>query len=441
VLLTRTRQAVLATELGLMVDTNGGGFIWVHRAWGPFVGWVNGWNGMLSSYINIGLLVTLFPSYFPIAASFWERFGLSVAFVVVTMGINIVGFRWVSRVSGLIMVLLFSPFFCALGWEIATGRVHTMNWSSLAEVPSWDYVSPNMSSYVGTVVWAFGGFDSLGSIAGEIEGGKKTFFMGLLLCMPLLLLNYTFPLVVTFPLDSNVTQWGLSSSTLDLTKVLHVDGTEWLWILAVTGALAATFAQLSSAIMSFSRVIWAASKSTGKYKHYPTIVSDLSWLRHTGTIRPIASIFVAGGVGVLLTLMEFSVIVQLYLVARIVNLIALYSSLIRLRLTEPHAPRPFRVPGGMVALCLLGAPTVLISSVAMYFAQWQVWAISGVAEAVIIVSFVGRHFWLKRFGEDDVLFGDPPSKQSKGDKHKEEEPRDVGELRAESVFLTGSIQN
>jgi hypothetical protein len=73
----------------------------------------------------------------------------------------------------------------------------------------------------------------------------------------------------------------------------HKDGTDWLWILAVTGALAATFAQLSSgweekekllallsqffcsfakAIMSFSRVIWAASKSTGKYKHYPTFI-------------------------------------------------------------------------------------------------------------------------------------------------------------------------
>jgi amino acid transporter len=87
----------------------------VHRAWGPFIGWVNGWNGMMSSYINIGLLITLFPSYFPIHADFWERFALSVAFVIVTIAINIVGFRWVSRISGLIMIVLFLPFFCALG--------------------------------------------------------------------------------------------------------------------------------------------------------------------------------------------------------------------------------------------------------------------------------------------------------------------------------------
>ncbi len=158
--------------------------------------------------------------------------------------------------------------------------------------------------------------------------------MGLVLCMPLLLLNYTFPLIVSFPLNSNVTQWGLSSSTLDLTKIMRTEATDWIWILAVIGAISATFAQLSSAIMSFSRVIWAASKSGGKFKHYPTIVSEISWRRHTGTIRPIASIILAGTVGVLLTLMEFGVIVQLYLVARIINLFSLYSTLIRLRYIE-----------------------------------------------------------------------------------------------------------
>ncbi len=56
--------------------------------------------------------------------------------------------------------------------------------------------------------------------------------------------------------------------------------TPWLGYLAVAAAVAATFAQLSSSIMSMSRVLWAASKSSGKYKHYPAFVS-WSWQRHT----------------------------------------------------------------------------------------------------------------------------------------------------------------
>jgi amino acid transporter len=64
-------QAILATELGLMMDSNGGGFLWVHRAWGPFIGWLNGWNAMASSFINLGLLVLLFPGYLSVATTPW----------------------------------------------------------------------------------------------------------------------------------------------------------------------------------------------------------------------------------------------------------------------------------------------------------------------------------------------------------------------------------
>lgn len=161
------------------------------------IGWINGWNNFASSFINIGLLVTLFPSYLPIDnLTFWERFGLSLFFCLVTIGINIVGFRWVSRLSAVILVVLFSPFFALLFWEIATGKIHSVDWAALKDIPSWDYVGPRMSTFVGTCVWAFGGFDSLGNIAGEISGGRRTFFLGLLITMPLLLCNYTFPLIM-----------------------------------------------------------------------------------------------------------------------------------------------------------------------------------------------------------------------------------------------------
>lgn len=47
-------QAVMACELALMMDSNGGGFLWVHRGWGPFLGWINGWNSVASSFVNLG---------------------------------------------------------------------------------------------------------------------------------------------------------------------------------------------------------------------------------------------------------------------------------------------------------------------------------------------------------------------------------------------------
>lgn len=443
-------QAVLATELGLMIDSNGGGFVWVHRAWGPFVGWINGWNGMASSFINIGLLISLFPRYFPVDTSqwsMWSVFGVGSAFTLITIAINIVGFRWVSRVSGLIMIILFSPFVALFVWEVATGRVHTMPWNALGEIPPWSYVSVRMATYIGNTVWAFGGFDSLGSIAGEIEGGKRTFFLGLLFCMPMMLLNYALPLTVTYPLYTNYSAWGMENDQIDLVDVFQMETTQWLWIMAVIGAISATFAQLSSSIMSFSRVIWAASKSTGRYKHYPRFVS-ISWQRHTGTIRPVVAVLFVGIVGALLTLIEFNIIQQLYLVSRIINLLCLYSSLIRLRFLEPDAPRPFKIPGGIPALVALALPTVIISGVALAFADPIVWIVSGVAEAVIILGYFGRALWLRYFPEEDMLVGEPPEKGNKvlkvpvGENVQETAALLVADENQRSfpTYFTGSIQ-
>lgn len=128
--------------------------------------------------------------------------------MVVVILINIVGFRWVSRLSGAILVFVFLPFFIVVIYGFATGGIYALPWDSVVMVPDWNtHIRQGMSTFVGTTVWAFGGFDSLGSIAGEIEGGKRTFFRGLLLCMPMMLLNYSFPLAVAFPYSPSVGEY------------------------------------------------------------------------------------------------------------------------------------------------------------------------------------------------------------------------------------------
>lgn len=206
-------QAILATELGLMIDSNGGGFIWVHRAWGPFIGWLNGWNGMASSFINLGMSVyfslfiyiflserpfdyvvsNVFSNQYDFLAELWSwmrfrrgydsnqycRISLGVANFRIVHG-DFVQVKKETKQTKRKPIYLFSflffcsPFVALFIWELVTGRIHTMNWAAIAEIPTWSYMGKEnrISLYLGTVVWAFGGFDSLGSIAGEIRGGK-----------------------------------------------------------------------------------------------------------------------------------------------------------------------------------------------------------------------------------------------------------------------------
>ncbi len=97
---------------------------------------------MASSFINLGLLIILFPGYIAVATTPWvptsmQAYGIKLAFVVVTILINIVGFRWVSRISGLILAFLFVPFVAVVIWGFATRAIYTLPWDSLAYVPDW----------------------------------------------------------------------------------------------------------------------------------------------------------------------------------------------------------------------------------------------------------------------------------------------------------------
>ena len=64
----------------------------------------------------------------------------------------------------------------------------------------------------------------------------------------------------------------------------------------------------------------------------------------------------------------------------------------------------------MPFLFALVAPTVLISIFALYFANWQIWVVSGVAEAVVVIGYFVRRLWLRKFPEPDILFGEPAVK-------------------------------
>jgi len=63
-------QAILSAELSLMIAENGGNVVWVQRAWGDLIGWVNAFNNLAASFSSMSLLVVLFVDYLPGASDF-----------------------------------------------------------------------------------------------------------------------------------------------------------------------------------------------------------------------------------------------------------------------------------------------------------------------------------------------------------------------------------
>eukprot|EP01119_Soliformovum_irregulare_P010477 TRINITY_DN2583_c0_g1_i1.p1 TRINITY_DN2583_c0_g1~~TRINITY_DN2583_c0_g1_i1.p1 ORF type:complete len:477 (+),score=95.86 TRINITY_DN2583_c0_g1_i1:67-1497(+) len=384
-------QAILSAELSLMISENGGNVVWVQRAWGDLIGWVNAFNNLASSLSSMSLLVVLFVDYLPVDFTVAEEWALKLSFILVLTVINILGMRWISRASVFFLIIIVAPFFCM--WIVfwVQGRLHWSN-DALNYVPPMKEIK--WGTFISTVVWSFGGFDSMGSMAGEVKGGRPTIMRGIIGSMPLVMVNYLFPLIIGILIAPDWQDWQSGYFTVVASRV-----TPWVHYFMVGSSVLSNFGQYNAAMAPLARVVWAMARAKGGAQKLPRILAK-SHRRHTGTIRPIAAVIFVGVMSILGTALGYTILVQMFFVVRVVNLVCEYSALIRLRYTEPDTPRPFVTPAGKVGVWALGLPSAFLAAFTLYYTQWQAWAFGvGINAAIIAAYFLKlliQKLWKRR---------------------------------------------
>jgi len=110
--------------------------------------------------------------------------------------------------------------------------------------------------------------------------------------------------------------------------------------------------------------MWAMGKgrkdAISLHRYLPYFVS-WSWKSKSGTLRPIMAIVLNSLITLVVSILPFNYVVQVYLIVRVVNLFCEYGALVKLKFTDPDRPRPFRVPGGKIGSIILVVPTVIIA--------------------------------------------------------------------------------
>jgi amino acid transporter len=372
-------QALMSAELALMMSENGGNVVWVQRAFGDFIGWINAFNCLVQSFSSMSLLVVLFVEYLPYDFSPLESWAIKISFVLFVTILNILGLRWVSRLSVLFIVFILSPFFAEGILLGVRGGFKGMSTKEYFNIPPINEVQWNL--LLSTTIWSYGGFDSMGSLAGEVKGGRKTFITGIIGAMPLIMVNYIYPTIIGFQIARKWQDWQSGYFT-DVAFMLS----DWLGKWMVAASALSNFGQYNAAMGPLARVIWAMARGEGSAQKLPKFLG-WSWQRHTGTIRPIAAIIATGILSAALAAIPFNLLVQMFLIVRIVNLSCEYAALIRLKYSEPDTPRPFVVPGGKVGAWLLGGPTLILAAVTLAYTSWEVWVFGLATNAVIIISY------------------------------------------------------
>uniref|UniRef100_A0A2P2IMN5 Putative polyamine transporter At1g31830 isoform X1 n=2 Tax=Rhizophora mucronata TaxID=61149 RepID=A0A2P2IMN5_RHIMU len=384
-------EALITAEMGTMFPDNGGYVVWVSSALGPYWGFQQGWMKWLSGVIDNALYPVLFLDYLKSAVPELEGgfprifaiLGLTLALTYMNYrGLTIVG--WVAILLGIFSLL---PF-VFMGF-ISIPKLNPSRWFMV------DLNDINWGLYLNVLFWNLNYWDSISTLAGEVENPSRTLPKALFYALILVVFAYFFPLLIgigTVPLDRELWSDGYFS---DIAKLL---GGVWLrlWI---QGASA-----LSNMGMFVAEMSSDSFQLLGMAEHgmLPELFSKRS---RYGT--PLAGIlFSASGI-ILLSWLSFQEIVAaenfLYCFGMIMEFIAF----VKLRMEHPAVARPYKIPVGTVGAILMCIPPTLLILVVLALASLKVMALSMVAVIIGLImqpclAYTEKKRWL-RFSKKSIL--------------------------------------
>ncbi|KNC55014.1 uncharacterized protein AMSG_10605 [Thecamonas trahens ATCC 50062] len=356
-------QALISAELAVMIPDNGGNFKWVQRAFGPAASALNGYNNMVMALISNALLIQLVVQYLPtsVELNFAQGAWLMAGFVALCLAINLYRPTAVAELNLIILPLLFVPFVAIAVYAYHTGAGESSGIrKSLTTIPPVSEI--NWSVFLSTILWAADGYDSSGSAAGEIVGGKRAFLLGVIGSIPITLVNYAIPIMLSYSIAPSLATWNQGGFVNVGYAVSRGCG-----VVMVVTSLASVFGQLNSALVPNARVVWATALADDpRHRLLPRLLS-YSYRSRSGVVRPLVAIMATALAALVVALAPFQIVVESYLYFRLVNLGFEYASLIALRINEPETPREMRIPGGLLVcfvfcLPLLGVAGILLAT-------------------------------------------------------------------------------
>ena len=342
-------MALVSAELSAMYPEDGGVYVWTTKAMGPFVGFLTGWWYALCVLVDTSIYLVMILAYlssFMGGTEPWVRYMVVVFIVIIIAAINLRGTGAVGVSTIIFSIIVLSPFVVAT--IMGLGQLQFNPFEPFMAEGQTTQESIAYGLMVG--MWMYCGYEAIGSVAEEIEGAYHKIPKALLICLGITTVTYLIPTLVGYSVMGDWASWApeateeLPEPITYITMGIKIGGTS----LGAAFLISAMFSNLTcynSYIGSGSRVPYAMARDRMFFQ------SIIKLHRKWGT--PHIAIISASVVALILSFSEFSVllitVMTLYLVATALFLIACPI----LRIRRPHDPRPFKIPGGVVFICII----------------------------------------------------------------------------------------
>ena len=379
-------EALLIGELASMLPVEGGYYRWVHRAFGPFWAFQNGWLTWLYSLVDMAIYPVLFAQYLlyftgplPKGAG-WL---VSLAMIWGATALNLRGARpvgWASIAAGLFVL----AGFLAVSVASIPQMTHAP-WEPFLKPGSPPLATLGLGLSI--ALWNYIGWDNASTVGGEIRDSGRTYPRALAIAVPLVTAGYLIPIGSALA-ATDWTTWREGHWP----ELARAAAPAWGGVLApwiAFGGVLSSLALFNALLLAYSRI--------------PAVMADdgllprrLAETDARGTPR--AAVLVAAAVYSVFALIPFGGLVVADVVLYALALALEFAALVAIRRQEPGLRGTFRLPMGSRGVAVLATiPMVLLVGVvglSLAGGEYGPWAIGLTATGVASGPLAYR--WLAR---------------------------------------------
>jgi amino acid transporter len=348
--------ALMIGELASALPEEGGFYVWVRRALGPFWGYQEAWLSLAASIFDMAIYPTLFLLYLrqlaPGWAAGWHGAAWELGLIAVCCVWNLLGAPAVGDGSMGLCVILLVPFAvlvvcaCRMGAHLPHGGI----WTNTT-----GHASLNTAILV--AMWNYMGWDNASTVAREVDNPQRNYPRAMLLSAGIVAVTYVIPLAAMAWARVPVDQFSTGSWAV----VARSMAGAWLGVAIVIGGAITSLGMFNALTMSYARLPMAVAGDG-------LLLPLLGRTNRRGV--PWVAVLACAAAWALALPLSFERLISLDLILYGSSLILEFVALVVLRVREPDLQRPFRA-GSLAATCAIAAVPSALIVYAMYVSRHE----------------------------------------------------------------------
>ncbi len=365
--------ALMIGELASAIPAEGGFYIWVRRALGPFWGYQEGWLSLSASIFDMAIYPAFFVSYLgefnPALTDGWHGYAWSLAVVVLCSAWNLRGAPAIGKDSIWMSALLLAPFAVLVVLAFRHG---------FSAHPVIQWRGPGSDSALTTAIlvamWNYMGWDNASTVAQEVENPQRTYPRAMIASTVVVAITYILPLAAIAFAGVSVDNF----STGDWIGAATLMGGGLLGMAIAGGGMITGVGMFNALVMSYSRLPMAMAEDG----MLPRIVA-----RRNERGVPWVSVLLCGLAWALALNLKFEKLITIDLVLYGTSLLLEFVALVVLRIKEPKLARPFKAGNLAFAISLGVGPAALIGY-ALYASRADAVKLGGGSMSALLFSIL-----------------------------------------------------